>query len=184
MEKFRSKVFNLVLYEDDETHRLALEKIKKNYDYAMILHDRDTNEDGELKKPHYHVVIRFQNAKWSSALASELEIKENYFEESRSFKRSILYLIHFYDEDKFQYSVDDVKGPLKKSLIEFMANDGKSESEKVLEIFSLIDDCSSEIDFSIFCKRVAIMGYWDVIRRSTGIFIRYIDDHNRKFFER
>lgn len=179
MEKFRSKVFNLVLYDEDETHKLAIEKIKKSYDYAIILHDKDVNDEGELKKPHYHIVLRFQNAKWNTALAKELDITENYLEESRSFKKSLLYLIHFYDEDKYQYPIDEVKGPLKKRLEEFIKNDGKSESEKVLEIFDMIDEIDDHIEFSIFVKRIAIMGYWDVLRRSSSLFIRYVDEHNR-----
>lgn len=178
MEKFKARNFCLVLYEEDETHLKAIEKIKENYDYAIICHDRDVNSEGELKKPHYHVVLRFNNPKWSSALASELGITENYLEESRSLKRSLLYLIHFYDEDKFQYSIDDVKGSLKNRLIDFIRNDGKSESEKVLEIFKLIDDTECRIDFRIFVKQVSIMGYYDVLRRSTSIIMRYIDCHN------
>ncbi len=181
MEKYRSKSFCLILYEEDETHRKAIEKIKTSYDYAIICHDRDVSEiTGEILKPHYHVVLRFQNAKWSSALAEELGITDNYFEEARSLKRALLYLIHFYDEDKFQYSVKDVSGPLKKRLEEFVKNDGKSESEKVLEIFAEIDNIKDEIKYSVFVKHIATMGYWDTLRRSSSLIIRYLDEHNKK----
>ncbi len=180
MEKYRAKCFCLVLYDEDETHRKAMDKIKTSYDYAMICHDRDTNESGEVLKPHYHIVLRFQNAKWNTALAEELGVTENYFEEARSLKRSLLYLIHFYEEDKFQYSTDDVSGPLKKRLQEFVKNDGKTESEKVLEIFEEIDKIGGEINFKVFCKHIAKIGYWDVLRRSSGLIIRYVDEHNKK----
>lgn len=180
MEKYRAKSFCLILYDEDETHKKAIEKIKMGYDYAMICHDSDTNENGEILKPHYHVVLRFPNAKWNTALAEELGITENYFEESRSLKRSLLYLIHFYDEDKFQYSVDNVTGPLKKRLEEFVKNDGKSESEKVLEIFEEIDNIDELINFTTFCKHIAKIGYWEVLRRSSGLIIRYVDEHNKK----
>ena len=50
-------------------------------------------------------------------------------------KSPLLFLIHL---DKFQYSVKDVSGPLKKRLEEFVKNDGKSESEKVLEIYMIM----------------------------------------------
>ena len=93
MKKFRSCNFNLILYpSEDETHRNALEIIEKNYDYAMICHNLDTDDNGELLKEHYHIVIRFKNAKWNTALSEELGITENYIEESRSLKRSLLYL--------------------------------------------------------------------------------------------
>lgn len=181
MEKFRARCFCLVLYDEDETHKKAMEKIKSGYDYAMICHDRDTNENGEVLKPHYHVVLRFQNAKWSSALAEELGITENYLEETRSLKRSLLYLIHFYEEDKYQYSVEtDVTGPLKKRLQEFIKNDGKSESEKVLDIFNEVDNYKGEINYKVFCRHIAKIGYWDVLRRSCSLIIRYVDEHNKK----
>lgn len=75
--KFRARNFNLVLYPEDETHTKAIEYIERNYDYAIILHDRDCNEYGEIKKEHYHIVLRFKNAKWNTALAEELKITVN-----------------------------------------------------------------------------------------------------------
>ena len=178
MEKFRAKNFCLVLYSSDESHYNAIEKIKKSYDYAMILHDKDTDENGEVKKEHYHFVLRFKNAKWSSALAEELGIAENYIEECRSLKRSLFYLIHFYEDDKYHYPLSDVKGTLKKTLEQFIKNDDKSESEKILEIFEEIDNYDGYIYFSGFVKHIAKIGYWDTLRRSSSIIMRYLDEHN------
>ena len=182
--KYRVKCFNLILYDEDETHKKAIEIIKQNYDYAMICHDKDIDEaSGELKKPHYHIVLRFVNAKWNTALSKELGIEPNYIQESRSLKRSLLYLIHFYDENKYQYSIDEVDGPLKKRLFTFIQNEDKSESEKVLEILEEIDEINSYINFMVFVRHIAKKGYWDVFRRSTGIFVRYIDEHNHDYME-
>lgn len=179
MEKFRSTNFNLVLYEEDESHRQAIEFITKNYDYAMICHDRDTDEDGVVKKAHYHIILKFPNQKWNTALASELNITENYIENCKNLKNSLLYLIHFYDKDKFQYDIKDVCGNLKKRLITYINNEDKSESEKVLEIFEEIDKIEGFIYIRPFCKHIANMGYWDILRRSTGLIIRYIEEHNQ-----
>ena len=96
----------------------ALKKIEASYDYACILHDKDVDEDGVIKKAHYHVVLRFPNQTWSSALAKELGIADNYLEKPRSFDNALMYLIHYNDSDKYQYSIDDVKGTLKKRLKE------------------------------------------------------------------
>lgn len=193
MEKMRSKTFNLMLYPgEDKSHLKALEYIRANYDYAAICHDKDTFEEditindvlhkkGEIKKAHYHVVVKFKNAKWSTALASELEIAENYIEVAHDLKRSLLYLIHFYDEDKYQYSVEDVEGTLKRRLKETISNEGKTESEKVMNIFKEIDKCEFKIDFTIFVKHIAEIGYWDVLRRSSSLILRYLDLHNSNY---
>lgn len=193
MEKMRSKTFNLMLYPgEDKSHLKALEYIRANYDYAAICHDKDTFEEdttindvvhkkGEIKKAHYHVVVKFKNAKWSTALASELEIAENYIEVAHDLKRSLLYLIHFYDEDKYQYSIEDVEGTLKRRLKETISNEGKTESEKVMDIFKEIDKCEFKIDFTIFVKHIAEIGYWDVLRRSSSLILRYLDLHNSNY---
>lgn len=179
MDKFRCKNFNLVLYPEDSTHYLALYKIQKEgYDYALIMHDRDIDDNGEVKKKHYHCVLRFKNAKWNTALAEELGIAENYIQQCRDLKRSLLYLIHFYDEDKAQYLVKEVQGSLKVLLEQAIKNDGKSESEKVIEIFDIIDKTEYYIYYSTFCRHIANLGYWDVLRRSSGLIMRYIEEHN------
>lgn len=183
----------MMLYPgEDKSHLKALEYIRANYDYAAICHDKDTFEEditindvlhkkGEIKKAHYHVVVKFKNAKWSTALASELEIAENYIEVAHDLKRSLLYLIHFYDEDKYQYSVEDVEGTLKRRLKETISNEGKTESEKVMDIFKEIDKCEFKIDFTIFVKHIAEIGYWDVLRRSSSLILRYLDLHNSNY---
>lgn len=116
-----------------------------------------------------------------SILASELEIAENYIEVAHDLKRSLLYLIHYYDEDKYQYSVDDVEGTLKRRLKETISNEGKTESEKVMDIFKEIDKCEFKIDFTIFVKHIAEIGYWDVLRRSSSLILRYLDLHNSNY---
>lgn len=193
MENLRSKTFNLLLYpEEDKSHLNALEYIRAHYDYAAICHNKDVfeedtiindvlHEKGTLKKSHYHVVLKFNNAKWDTALAKELDIKENYIEVGHNLKRSLLYLIHFYDDDKFQYSVEEVEGNLKSRLKEIVLGEGKTESEKVLDIFAEIDKCQYRIDYAIFVKHICKIGYWDVLRRSSSLILRYLDLHNQNF---
>lgn len=179
--KFRARTFCLVLYIEDETHKRALEKVQKSYDYAMCCHDKDVDENGVIKKEHYHIVLQFKNAKWNTALAEELGITENYLEEARSIKRALLYLIHFYDEDKYQYSTKEVTGPLKKRLEDYINNEGKTESEKVLEILEEIDNTEEYIDFKVFVKHIAKIGYWDVYRRAASTINHYVDLHNKDY---
>lgn len=183
MKKFRCRNFNLVLYPEDETHQKAVEIIRQNYDYALILHDKDVDKDGVIKKEHWHIVLKFDNAKWNTALAEDLGIEPNYIEECRNLKRSLLYLIHYYDEDKYQYTIDEVEGPLKNKLLSYINNEDKTESEKVLEIIEEIDNMHCFIDYRVFVKHIAKKGYWDVLRRSSGIIIRYLDIHNHEYPE-
>lgn len=117
-DKYRSRVHMLLLYPDNDQHYKALHKIQQSYDFGAILHDKDVTEDGEIKKAHWHVVVRTKNPTWSSAICKELEIEHNYIEDVKKFDNALQYLIHYNDIDKYQYSVNDVFGNLKTKLQE------------------------------------------------------------------
>lgn len=184
-EKYRSRVHMLLLYPDNEQHCKAVEKIQQSYDYAMILHNRDywtddtdEHQRGELKKEHWHIVLRFNQAVWSSALCKDLGIEHNYIENVKRFDNAIQYLIHYNDNDKAQYSIDDVKGNLKQKLIESINKVEKSEGEKVIELINYIEKQETRISYKSFAVYCAEQGYWAEFRRSASIFIKMIDEHN------
>ena len=175
-DKYRSTKHALMLYPDDEKHVNALDCIK-SYDYAIILHDKDTDDDGIIKKSHYHVIIRTQNATWNTSLAKEFGITSNYIQRVRNMELALEYLIHYNEENKFQYPIDDVKGSLKKVMVEYINKDGKTEGEKVTILINYIQEQKhlTITEFSTYC---ASAGYWDVYRRSANIFINIIKEHN------
>lgn len=180
-EKYRSRVHMLLLYPDNADHNLALLKIRTSYDYAMILHNRDVTEDGEQKKEHYHVVLRFNQAVWSSALCKDLGIEHNYIENVKRFDNALQYLIHYNDSDKAQYSIDEVSGNLKQKLVESINKLDKSEGEKVIELIEYIENQKEKISIKSFANFCASQGYWSEFRRSATIFIKIIDEHNARF---
>lgn len=193
IKKENGRNFCLLLYPEDITHASALDKLKSNYDYAYILHDKDfyledeydkegnlKHAKGEIKKPHWHVVINVgPNARWNTAIASELGITPNYVEKCGKLDRALEYLIHFNEPDKYHYELDEVHGNLKTRLKIEINKQDKTEGEKVVELLDYIDGFEGYLkvkDFSRFC---ATNGYWDVFRRSGAIFIKMIDEHNR-----
>lgn len=178
IEKYRARVHMLLLYPDCENHMQALEKIKQSYDYAMILHNRDVTEEGELKKEHYHIVLRFNQAVWNTAIIKDLEIEDRFIEQVRKIDNALQYLLHYNDSDKVQYSIDEVSGNLKTKLIESINKIEKSEGEKVVELIEYIESQEEYISIKKFASYCAKNGYWSEFRRSASIFIKIIDDHN------
>lgn len=174
----RCRSFCFVLYPDCESHMVALDTMCHSYDIAYILHDKDVDSDGVLKKPHYHVVIRFKQPRWKSALAKEIGIEENYIEPTSSFNNALMYLIHFNDLDKYQYDVSLVKGNLKTKLNDILNSVDKSENEVVLEIMQFIADFPTLLNVTLLSKFCATVGYWSVYRRSAFIFIKLLEEHN------
>lgn len=181
MEKIRSRKFCLLLYPlEDETHKKAIEFIKLNYDYAMIEHNQDKNENGEIKKSHTHIVVSFPNAKWNTAVAEELGITPNYIEKCRDMDKALEYLIHHNDDTKHQYDIEEVKGNLKSQLKKILINDGKDENTKAFELMDYIDTYDGYLDEMLFFKYASSIGMFDIARRSAIIFLRLIDKHNEK----
>lgn len=178
-KNFRNRVMLFLFYPEDITHMNAFEYIKNNYDYASILHDKDVTEDGEIKKEHYHVAVRFEgDARWASAVCKELGIKENYCQEIRGLDRTLQYLIHYNDSDKAQYDIELVQGPLKTKLIESINKIGKGESEKVVELIQFIEESNKPISVTEFASFCAKNGYWAEFRRSGSIFCKMLEEHN------
>lgn len=187
-DNYRSKTHMLLLYPEDSTHVEALEKIKLNYEYAYILHDKDVySEDGEtykagdLKKAHYHVVIRTNNSTWQSAIAKDLGITDNYVRKTGNFENALMYLIHYNDIDKTQYNITEVQGPLVKRLKEAISKGEKSEGEKVTDLIDYIESCAFQISMAEFARYCAANGYWAEFRRSGVIFLKILEEHNKRY---
>lgn len=77
--------------------------------YAIIKHDKDVREDGELKKPHFHMVLTFRETTTSQAVANALHVEENFVNKIRTTTKSAeLYLVHKNNPEKYQYNLTDV----------------------------------------------------------------------------
>lgn len=78
--------------------------------YAFITHDKDV-KDGELVKPHIHLMMQFENAHHVTAVAKELGVHPNYVELwDRRINNAWSYLLHETADatEKKLYSPDDV----------------------------------------------------------------------------
>lgn len=168
----------LLLYLEDSSHKKALDYIKLNYDYAYIVHDKDYNEQGEIKKSHVHVVVSFKNAKWNTAFAEEINLSENYIQSIRNYENCLEYLIHYNDTDKYQYDIEEVSGTLKQKLVKFLNNDEKDENEKTLELITYIQNYKGYLSITQFSYYCCSVGMWDVFRRAATIYLTIIQEHN------
>ena len=73
----KSRSFLGVLYPDSESYDCSavLERLSCLFEeWAYILHDSDSDENGELKKAHIHWVGRLENATSLLAIADSLLI--------------------------------------------------------------------------------------------------------------
>lgn len=185
----------LLLYPDNEAHMEALTRISKTFDYAGIKHDKDTwteadekknpeHKQGELKKEHFHIVLRTSNATWNTALCKELGIDEKFCEQAKNIDNALQYLVHYNDKDKAPYTMDEVFGSLKTKLLESINKVEKSEGEKVVELIEFIGEYEGRLRITDFATHCAKNGYWAEFRRSGAIFCKIIEEHNDAYGEK
>lgn len=169
MKEEKYKYFTLVLYPEDNTHVSLLSYLSTTYSCKYILHDKDTTKDGTLKKPHWHIVWQTPSPRTVSSLKKELNIE--YLESVRTQKQMLAYLVHANDVTKYQYPVSELKGDLS------IEND--TEDNNILLILDFIDNYEGELtvkQLNYFCAK---NGLWSHYRRSSYIFIKTLEEHNK-----
>ena len=73
------------------------------------LHEFDTNPTGELKKPHWHIVLSFTGPKSYEQVVSILEpLNCPIPQRCHALKGAVRYFAHLDNPDKFQYSIDQI----------------------------------------------------------------------------
>lgn len=175
--KVKSRSLMIVLYP--ESQQEAIDNICKNFSHVGMLHDKDVDDDGNLKKAHWHFVLRFNQARWSSGVAKELGI-EDHFESTKSIPLACRYLCHLDDPDKYQYDPADASCSEDLSPIFFKAVLGHvSEESCVKAILDLIDSYQYPISYHFLLHKVLEFGLWADFRRSPSIFALYIQEHNQ-----
>lgn len=161
-KKFRS--FAGTLYPDSKSYdcEQLLSVIRSKFiDWAYILHDKDTDENGVLKKPHIHWVGR-ATPRCLSVVANFLGLPENNIEVVKNFDNTVCYLIHLNDIDKFQYSPDDVESNFS-NIGQLLRR--RSEGQIVKDLASAKMQKSW---YDLVQYAVEIESY-DVLRRNLGV---------------
>lgn len=100
------------LYEVHYPRDTLIQFLQSHQDllYFGILHNKDTFPNGELKKPHYHLIIGIEkDSKFAkSYLSSLFDDEALYFQNVRSLPHYIRYLTHKDNLEKYQYNDSEI----------------------------------------------------------------------------
>lgn len=158
----KSRCFALELYPEDETHMNILEYIIKYFSYVFILHDKDVfdkdvidettkevlHKVGELKKPHYHVIITFNNARSLNKVLEELccvgRIKHI---ETCNFYAYTRYLVHLDYPLKHQYDVSEIQTNIRTRVENALKREYNSKEQDSRILIDYIKSKNSYITF-------------------------------------
>lgn len=191
----RSIYWTLLLYKDSESYdtEQIIKEIKSKYNSIYILHDKDTynediyNEDnsikhkkGEIKKKHYHIVLKFKNYKWLNTLSEELNIEMNYFQKINNLENILCYLIHYKEDNKYHYGLEEVKGSrdLISKLRKIIENIDTTEEERITKIINFIRLEKHIISENKMIDYILNNGLWGEYRRSYTIINNIRQEHN------
>ena len=185
----KSRWFNLLLYPDNPKHLFLIGLLQTNqYKACGCLHNNDVYEDGEhkgeLKKSHFHFIVKFDNPRYVSGVAKEFEIEERFIQVTKSIKGSAQYLLHYGLDDKFQYNVDDLVGTLKGDVVKLINSDEKiTETEAYYMLTAFIDSSRRILTVRAVGDFLADNGLYSFFRRNFSIIRCLIDDNNEKIYK-
>lgn len=75
---------------------------------AYILHNLDIDENGQLKKSHYHIYIKFNKPTTKKQVAKHFNVSENLVQSALNPNGIIRYFLHLDDKEKTQYKKEAI----------------------------------------------------------------------------
>lgn len=115
-------------------------------EWAYILHDKDTDENGKQVRPHYHVMLHFKDAKTILKVSKIFDDKEQFIEAWKStINNGYSYLIHETNnaQNKHHYDFSEVIASFDfKAKIQEIRQKVKKLSKQAIDNF--IEDYSNE----------------------------------------
>lgn len=167
MSEKQSRNFLGVLYPDSTSYdcEKVLSRLEDSFsDFAYVLHDKDVDENGELKKPHIHWCGKRSPAPIST-IANALCVESNSIEFCKNWKYSLRYLIHADNPEKFQYLPETVTANFPfASVVE-----NKLEVLQSRKIFNFIN-ANPTITHNALAQWCFENDLWSEFRRSFSIW--------------
>lgn len=138
----KSRNFTFIFYPDCPEHIDLMNYYISHYKYVSILHDKDVDENVELKKAHYHFVVSFPNPRSLTGLKKEIaKFKVCHTEIVGCMESYIKYMIHDTPDskDKYQYDSSELKGDLQIISRALSKSSEEQEVNGLSEILDIID---------------------------------------------
>lgn len=185
MEKFRARKFKLLAYPD--SNPTIIDDLKSfGWSFVAILHDKDKQKDGSIKKAHYHIFLQFSNACFNTSIIKQLKIDERFVRkcESMDEKRFLAYLLHFGSKDKHKYDFSELLFSSDKMLdlvqkaCDSLETEDLSESDKALKVLDLIRT-HGDLTLAGLLELCCDAGLYDVFRRNANLFIQILKERCR-----
>ena len=180
-EKDKTRNFELIVYPDSTTYDAAqlLDLLPAKFDkWAYILHDRDTENTGELKKAHYHVYGARSSPVLLSTIANAFSFPVNDIRPVFDWNAAIQYATHVNDPDKYLYRPSDIISNFDHYAL-FKSK--KDDAEDAKAIFQYIADTHC-VNFTKLTQWALDNGYWASFRRGQSIWKELLWENRQRIY--
>lgn len=174
-------------HEDGGFEEILANLDDKGFPYVYALHDKDIADDGNPKKPHYHIEVRVPGGMSLSAFKKNVGIR--YAEPLKSWEGYTVYLLHADSESKskgkYVYPDSILQGTMadeaRKVINKALGNNQKKRGEddkgilEILEFIESMDYCTTACLVRWCCQN----NLYSVYRRSGRIVADLLAEHNR-----
>jgi len=150
------------------------------------LHDKDVNPDGEIKKPHYHVIITY-NGPTSFNVVKDITDSFNApipqaLEQMRGYYR---YLTHKDNPEKYQYDEKDITTINGFDISDFieLSKSEVNEIKRKLQRFIRDEDIREYSDLMDYLQDSDKKLEHDVANSNTFFFDKYISSRRHKLMQ-
>lgn len=175
----RSKAYEFVLYPDCDEHKSILLELNRGHTFVGILHDKDTNVDGEAIKPHWHILYRTKSQRWGRAICNELLVPPHLTRRVRDWDAACLYLTHTGFPDKHQYDTEELFGPLTADVINL--HEGNTDiNARVLALLALIESQNRALTVRDIIRIACENGYFSDLCRIMPVVRDLAEIHNHE----
>ena len=148
-------------------------------EWAYIIHDKDIDEDGEIKKEHLHFCGQCKTPRIRKSISKITGVPENFIERAKTWKGANRYLLHLDHPDKYQYGLYYVESNFDYCDL---VNAKESETVKMRElIYYIRTECKTMVDLADYALE---NGIWDAFRRNYTILKDYFYEVKAKETEK
>lgn len=174
----QDRKFEIVLYPDSTNYNCSevLIKAQQFFEYwAYILHDKDKNDDGTPKKPHYHFYGKYEDKRLTLAgIAYQLGCPENAIEYVKTWKGAIRYLTHIDYPDKTPYPLESVFSNFSLETYFRCEHDDDEKAAKIFEYIIEHEGCTMKsVTAWVFENHL-----WSAYRRGFAVFGQLLKGDN------
>lgn len=129
------------------------------------LHDKDINPDGTKKKPHWHILIRFEGPVTIKNVEGYIEsLNGPKPQKVGSAKGMVRYFAHLDNPEKYPYAIDDIKPHNGADIADFFKLTTSQNLAAMKDIFKFIKkkEIDNYIDFLDFCLTQGNDDWFDI----------------------